>query len=143
MKKRLLTAAMAACVLFSFTACDIFGNLLNKKPDVTEPTESETTTEETTSVGVFDSIEKNKNGQSVRKTNEVDFRAIKGNRAYYIQIAENISDESTRAREIKPFKLLKDQVQKVLVINRPVKETRDENGFTIIGVTDFLLRFIK
>ena len=95
------------------------------------------------SVGVFDSIEKNKNGQSVRKTNEVDFRAIKGNRAYYIQIAENISDESTRAREIKPFELLKDPVQKVLVINRPVKETRDENGFTIIGVTDFLLRFIK
>ena len=39
---------MAACVLFSFTACDILGSLLNKKPDVTEPTESETTTEETT-----------------------------------------------------------------------------------------------
>ena len=25
---------------------------------------------------------------------------------------------------------------------RPVKESRDENGFTIIGITDFLLRFI-
>ena len=32
MKKRLLTAAMAACVLFSFTACDILGSLLRKRP---------------------------------------------------------------------------------------------------------------
>jgi len=95
------------------------------------------------SVGSFDSVEKNKNGQSVRKTHEVDFRATKGNRAYYIQVSENISQESTREREIRPFVLLRDPVQKVLVINRPVKETRDENGFTIIGASDFLLRFIK
>ena len=50
MKKRLLTVALAVSVLFSFTACDIFGALLNrKKEDETEPSESETTTvEETT-----------------------------------------------------------------------------------------------
>lgn len=95
------------------------------------------------SVGSFDSVEKNKNGQSIRKTHEVDFRATKGNRAYYIQVSENISQESTREREIRPFVLLKDSIQKVLVINRPVKETRDENGFTIIGASDFLLNFIK
>ncbi len=39
--------------------------------------------------------------------------------------------------------MLNDQVQKILVINRPVSESRDENGFTVIGVTDFLLRFLK
>ena len=50
MKKRLITAAMALFVLFSFTACDIFGLLINRnKEEETEPTESETTTvEETT-----------------------------------------------------------------------------------------------
>ena len=30
------------------------------------------------SVGEFDSVEKDTNGKSVRKTNEVDFYAIKG-----------------------------------------------------------------
>jgi hypothetical protein len=34
---------------------------------------------------------------------------------------------------------LNDQIKKIIVINRPVKETKDENGFTIIGITDFLL----
>ena len=50
MKKRLLTVALAVSVLFSFTACDIFGILLHRNDeDETEPSESETTTvEETT-----------------------------------------------------------------------------------------------
>ena len=94
-------------------------------------------------VGTFDSIEKNKNGKSVRKTNEVDFYAQKGIRAYYIQVTADMSDESTRKREIRPYILLNDQIQKIIVVNKPIKESRDENGFTIIGVTDFLLRFIK
>ena len=95
------------------------------------------------SVGSFDTVEKNKEGKSVRKTNEVDFFARKGFRSYYIQVTADLSDEKTRLREVRPYILLKDQVQKILVINRPVKETRDENGFTVIGVADFLLRFIK
>ncbi len=94
-------------------------------------------------VGSFDTIEKNKEGKSVRKTNEVDFFAQKGMRAYYIQVTADISDESTRNREIRPYVLLNDQIQKIVVVNKPIKETRDEKGFTIIGIADFLLRFIK
>ena len=94
-------------------------------------------------VGSFDSVEKDKNGKSVRKTNEVDFYAQKGIRAYYIQVTADMSDENTRKREIRPYILLNDQIQKIFVVNRPIKESRDEKGFTIIGVTDFLLRFIK
>ena len=94
-------------------------------------------------VGSFDSVEKDKNGKSVRKTNEVDFYAQKGIRAYYIQVTADMSDENTRKREIRPYILLNDQIQKIIVVNRPIKESRDEKGFTIIGVTDFLLRFIK
>ncbi|MBE5968708.1 MAG: ATP-binding protein [Lachnospiraceae bacterium] len=94
-------------------------------------------------VGTFDNIEKNKNGKSVRKTNEVDFYAKKGNRSYYIQVTADMFDEKTKKREIRPFVLLNDQIQKVIVVNKPIKESRDENGFTIIGVADFLLRFIK
>ena len=94
-------------------------------------------------VGSFDSVEKDKNGKSVRKTNEVDFYAQKGIRAYYIQVTADMSDENTRKREIRPYILLNDQIQKIIVVNSPIKESRDEKGFTIIGVTDFLLRFIK
>jgi len=94
-------------------------------------------------VGSFDSVEKDKNGKSIRKTNEVDFIASKGNRRYYIQVCSDLSNDKTKRRELRPFLLLKDQVQKIIVVNKPIDECRDAQGFTIVGVTDFLLRFIK
>ena len=97
----------------------------------------------TVNIGAFDSIEKNKEGKSVRKNYEVDFYATKELRAYYIQVTADISNAATRAREIRPYMILNDQVQKILVVNRPIHESRDENGFTVIGVTDFLLEYIK
>ena len=94
-------------------------------------------------VGTFDSIEKDKNNKSIRKTNEIDFYARKGNRYFYIQVTDNINDAATRVREYRPFYMINDQIQKIIVINKPISETRDENGFTIIGAADFMLRFIK
>ena len=38
----------------------------------------------TVNVGAFESIEKDKNGKSIRKNNEIDFYAKKYNRIYYI-----------------------------------------------------------
>lgn len=73
----------------------------------------------------------------------IRFFAQKGIRAYYIQVTADISDENTKNREMRPYILLNDQIQKIIVVNKPIKETRDEKGFTIIGITDFLLRFIK
>jgi len=97
----------------------------------------------TVNIGAFDTIEKDKNGKSIRKSNEVDFYAVKGNRMYYIQVTESMSDEMTKAREVRPYKVLNDQVQKIIVVNKPINETRDNEGFTIIGAADFLLRFIQ
>ncbi len=94
-------------------------------------------------VGTFNSIGKDKNNKSIRKTNEIDFYARKGNNHYYIQVTDNISGATTKAREYRPFLMIKDQIQKIIVINKPLSETRDENGFTIIGAVDFMLRFIK
>ena len=62
---------------------------------------------------------------------------------YYIQAASDISDPITKQREQKPYIALNDQIQKIIVINKPVIETRDEKGFTVIGLADFLLHFIK
>ncbi len=94
-------------------------------------------------VGVFDTVLKDDNGKSVRRTNEIDFYARKGIRAYYIQVSADISNAETRAGELRPFLAINSEIQKVIVINRPIKETYDVNGFTIIGAADFLLRFIK
>ena len=95
------------------------------------------------SVGTYDKVEKNKEGKSVKVDYEIDFLARKNNRIYYVQVTDNISDKKTKEREIKPYISLNDQVQKILVINRPIEETRDENGFTVIGAADFMTRFIK
>lgn len=94
-------------------------------------------------VGSFDAVEKDKNNKSIRKTYEIDFLATKGNRRYYIQVTADINNSKTKEREIRPYVLLHDQVQKIIVVNKPIGETRDEKGFIIIGITDFLLRFIK
>lgn len=94
-------------------------------------------------VGTYESVEKDENGKSVRKTYEIDFFARRDNRFYYIQATADMPDKRTKEREIRPFMSLKDQVQKVLVINKPIGETRDENGFTVVGLADFLLNFIK
>lgn len=94
-------------------------------------------------IGTFDTFEDDKNGKTTRRSLEVDFLATKGNRMYYIQVCDDISNEKTKNREIKPYISLNDQIQKIIVINKPIKEHRDEKGFTIIGITDFLLRFIK
>ena len=94
-------------------------------------------------VGAFDTVEKDKNGKSIRKNNEVDFYATKGLKSLYIQVTADISNPDTREREIRPYFKLNDQVQKILVVNKPIKESLDENGFIIIGITDFLIRYIK
>lgn len=94
-------------------------------------------------VGVVECVEKDKNRKSIRKTFEIDFYAKKANKLYYVQVVNDILDLKTKDREIKPFLKLKDNVQKIIVINKPISETREENGFTVIGVVDFLLKFIK
>ena len=38
---------------------------------------------------------------------------------------------------------MKDPIQKILVVNKPFKEMRDPEGYVLIGIADFLLRFIS
>ena len=95
------------------------------------------------SVGTYDKVEKDGSGKSTKKNYEIDFLARRDSRVFYVQTSSDLSKEDTRKRELKPFLALNDQIQKVLVINKPLDESLDENGFIIIGITDFLLRFIK
>lgn len=94
-------------------------------------------------IGTINSIEKNKEGKSVKKNYEIDFIAKKGIKQFYIQVCADYNSKDVIARETKPFLKLHNSIQKIVVINKPIKEAIDNNGFTIIGIGDFLLRFIK
>jgi len=93
-------------------------------------------------VGTFESVEKDEKGKSVRKTNEIDFYAVKGTRKFYVQVTNDIGSAETRARELRPYMILNDNIEKIIVVNKPVHELLDENNFKIIGITDFLLKYI-
>lgn len=97
----------------------------------------------TVNVGTYERVERNKENKLVKKTYEVDFLASKGNKMFYVQVADDISKPETLDREKKPYKHLKDPIQKVLVVNKAFKEMRDPEGYILIGVSDFLLNFIK
>ena len=97
----------------------------------------------TVNVGTFSKVEKDKNNKSIRKAYEIDFLATKGAKKYYIQVCNDITNLETRTRELRPFIALNDSILKILVVNKPLEETMDKNGFIIIGIADFLLRFIK
>lgn len=58
-------------------------------------------------------------------------------------LIESGVDEKTRLREIKPYISLNDQIQKIVVINRPIKEMRDKDGYIVVGLAEFLLKIIK
>ncbi len=90
-------------------------------------------------VGSFNQVEKDENDKSVMKTYEIDFIVRKGNDKFYLQITDNIDNEETKKRELKPFQLLKDSNPKYLLINRPISKMRLEDGTILDGVVDFLL----
>lgn len=94
-------------------------------------------------VGAYEAVKKDENGKSIRISYEIDFYAKKNNRIYYIQACADISDARTKNREVKAFNLLSDPIEKILVVNKPILATRDESGYTIISLTDFLLEYIK
>lgn len=94
-------------------------------------------------VGTFESFEKSKNGKTVRINYEINFYATRGNQAFYFQVAADVNNKETKNREIKPFTKVNDGARKVLVINRPLPEVKDEQNYTIIGLADFLLGFIR
>lgn len=94
-------------------------------------------------VGAFESFEKNKEGKTIRVNYEVDFYATRGNDAFYFLVSADINNLETKNREIKPFTKINDGTRKVLVVNRPIPLMKDERNYIIIGLTDFLLEYIK
>lgn len=74
-----------------------------------------------------------------RKALEVDFVANKGNQKYYIQSCLNIHDSDTLERERRSLYYIGDSFKKIIVTKDGLDIRKDENGFTIIDIFDFLL----
>lgn len=86
-----------------------------------------------------DRIDKNGKKIYAKKSLEIDFIATKGNEKYYIQSCVNMSDENTANREKRSLFYINDSFKKIIVTKDGLSPRKDENGFTIIDIFDFLM----
>ena len=89
-------------------------------------------------VGVVEARE-TKDGKTQRKQLEIDFVANQGNKRYYIQSAYYIPDEDKMRQETQSFDKTNDSFKKIIIIEKNMKPRRNEKGYLIIGVKEFLL----
>lgn len=88
-------------------------------------------------VGMVDSREM-KDGKSEYKQYEVDFIATNGIDKYYIQSAFNMIAEEKREQELKSLKKIGDSFQKIVIQGDDIVTYTNEDGFTIMGLYQFL-----
>lgn len=68
---------------------------------------------------------------------EIDFRAVKDDSIIYVQITESLLNEETRNRELRPFNIVDDNYEKVVLTMDNGKA--NVNGIKIINIIDWLL----
>lgn len=90
-------------------------------------------------VGMVESREKNAEGKEIRVQCEIDFIATLGSRKYYIQSAYAIPDQEKYAQETASFDKTMDSFKKIVIVEKSMKPRRDEKGYVMMGVKEFLL----
>lgn len=77
--------------------------------------------------------------KTTKKSYEIDFVATKGNQKYYVQSAFSLASPEKQAQEEKSLRNIPDSFTKIIVVRDDKKPRRDENGFIVAGVKQFLL----
>ena len=90
-------------------------------------------------VGMVEYNTKDADGKKIRKQLEVDFVVNKGDKRFYIQSALSIADPEKKEQEIASLKRIPDSFAKIVVVRDYLKPWQDENGFTYVGIEQFLL----
>ena len=90
-------------------------------------------------IGIVYGSEKNKAGQTVQVSREIDFVVTRGGKKTYIQSAYALETEAKAETENKPFSLTGDSFPKIIVRHDIRKRWYDDNGILNIGILDFLL----
>ncbi len=90
-------------------------------------------------VGVIESRERNEEGKEIRVQREIDFIATLGSKKYYIQSAYAIPDQAKYEQETISFDKTMDSFKKIIIVEKSMKPRRDEKGYVMMGVKEFLL----
>ena len=89
-------------------------------------------------VGVVEALDKI-DSKYVSKQYEVDFVASSGQKKYYIQVAQGLSDPQKREQESRSLKNIRDGFKKVIIRkDNPITYT-DDDGILNLNLFDFLL----
>lgn len=90
-------------------------------------------------VGIVESREKTAEGKEIRRPLEIDFVATLGSKKYYIQSAYAVPDEEKYAQETASFDKTPDSFKKIIVVEKSMMPRRDEKGYVMMGIKEFLL----
>ncbi len=90
-------------------------------------------------VGVVESREIDERGTEKRVQREIDFIATLGSKKFYIQSAYAIPNEAKYAQETASFDKVADSFKKIIIVENSMKPRRDDKGYVMMGVKEFLL----
>ncbi len=91
-------------------------------------------------VGIIEHVVRDEDGKRTTKHLEVDFVCNKGNQRYYIQSAFSIPNTEKMAQEQASFDRIDDSFKKIIITQDRTKLWRNEKGYVIINILDFLLK---
>ena len=85
-------------------------------------------------------VVRTENDKRETKHLEVDFVCNKGNQRYYIQSAFSIRNAEKMAQEQASLDRIDDSFKKIIITQDRTKLWRNEKGYVIMNVLDFLLK---
>lgn len=91
-------------------------------------------------VGIIEHFVRTENDKRETKHLEVDFVCNKGNQRYYIQSAFSIPSVEKMAQEQASLDRIDDSFKKIIITQDRTKLWRNEKGYVIMNVLDFLLK---